>query len=107
MTSISRAKNEMRMHKMLRNRRITGKFWPAVRARTWEKAEELFAQDFYVSHDENITRPTRHELREGGCFYHAKCLVLREVNIRLRGARSQERQDEDAFQDYERRFGGQ
>lgn len=44
-----------------------------------------FAKKFYISHGENITRPTRRELREGGYFYQAKLLVLRQVNIRNRG----------------------
>uniref|UniRef100_A0A6M3MEM8 Uncharacterized protein n=1 Tax=viral metagenome TaxID=1070528 RepID=A0A6M3MEM8_9ZZZZ len=61
-------------------RRITGKFWPWVRELIWEKAEELHAEDFYTNHDENITQPTRKELREGGYFYDAKLIVLREVN---------------------------
>jgi len=64
-----------------------GKFWPWVRELIWEKAEELHAADFYEGHDENITRPTRRELREAGYFYQAKCLVLREINrAHLRGA---------------------
>ena len=58
-----------------------GKFWPWVRELIWEKAEELHAADFYDSNDENITTPTRRELREGGYFYQAKCLVLREINM--------------------------
>jgi len=59
---------------------MVGKFWPHVRELIWEKAEELHAADFYINHDENITQPTRKELREGGYFYDAKLIVLREVN---------------------------
>jgi len=62
-----------------RSRRAPGKFWPWVRERIWEKAEALHAADFYAGHEENITPPTRSELREGGYFYIAKCLVLREI----------------------------
>lgn len=59
---------------------MTGKFWPWVRELIWGKAEELHAADFYISHGENITKPTRSELREGGYFYDAKLIVLRDVN---------------------------
>ena len=81
-------------------RRLTGKFWPAVRARIWEVAEEMHAKDFYDGHEENITPPTRHELREGGYFYTAKCIVLRDINGMNRGSRRQERQDDEAYADY-------
>lgn len=84
-----------------------GKFWPAVRARIWEKAEELFTKDFYDSHKANITPPTRAELREEGYFYAAKCLVLRDINRTKRGAGRQDRQDDADFEDYIRRLGGQ
>lgn len=86
-------------------RRLTGKFWPAVRARIWEKAEELHAKDFYDGHEENITRPTRRELREGGYFHTAKCIILREINKTGGDARIRRRQDEEAFQTYLRTRG--
>lgn len=59
---------------------MAGKFWPAVRAMIWEKAEEMQASDFHKSHEENITPPTRGELREGGYFYQAKLMVLRDLH---------------------------
>lgn len=59
---------------------MVGKFWPCVRELIWQKAEELHAADFYTNHDENITQPTRRELREGGYFYDAKLIVLREIH---------------------------
>jgi hypothetical protein len=64
-----------------------GKFWPWVRELIWEKAYELHAKDFYDSHEENITQPTRQELREDGYFHQAKLLVLRQINRQNRGRR--------------------
>ena len=61
-------------------RRTTGKFWPWVRELIWVKAEELHAADFHRGHEENLTPPTRGELREGGYFYAAKLIVLRNVH---------------------------
>jgi hypothetical protein len=58
---------------------MAGKFWPWVRELIWQKAEELHAADFYRVHEENITPPTRGELREGGYFHEAKLMVLREI----------------------------
>lgn len=55
-----------------------GKFWPAVRALIWEKAEQLFMQDQMRTMDCSI-RPERSEIREGGYFHEAKILVLREI----------------------------
>ena len=72
---------------MAPKRRLTGKFWPEVRERIWGKAEELHAADFYKVHEENITQPTRSELRRGGYFHKAKILVLREVRLETRGRR--------------------
>ena len=59
---------------------MAGKFWPMVRARIWEKAEELHAADFPRGHTENITPPTMQELREGGYFHQAKLIVLRDIH---------------------------
>ena len=57
-----------------------GKFWPWVRELIWQKAEELHAEDFHRSHEENITPPTRKELREFGYFYNAKLIILRNLH---------------------------
>lgn len=54
-----------------------GTFWPEVRRRIWKKAEELYMQ----SHRECPNRPERYELREGGYFYRAKLIVLREIQL--------------------------
>ena len=71
-----------------------------MRSRIWEVAEELFAKEFYDSHEENITRPTRRELRKGGYFHQAKCMVLRDINRTKRGAGGEGRRDEEDFRDY-------
>ena len=84
-------------------RRLTGKFWPDVRARIWEKAEEIHAKEFYDSHEENITPPTRKELRMDGYFYRAKCLVLRDINRQKKGRDLQENKD---YEDYMLSLGG-
>lgn len=55
-----------------------GSFWPAVRAKIWIKAEELFMQDQIRTWD-CPTTPERSELREGGYFDRAKLIILREV----------------------------
>jgi len=61
-----------------------GKFWPQVRAMIWEKAEELFMQDQMRTMDCDI-RPERCELREGGYFYTAKLIVLRDLWLEKKG----------------------
>lgn len=58
-----------------------GKFWPQVRHRTWEKAEELFMQD-QMRHWGLATKPERCELREGGYYTEAKAIVLRDLSRR-------------------------
>ncbi len=60
--------------------RTSGKFWPWVRELIWQEAESLHAADFHKCHEENITPPTRGELREGGYFYAAKLIVLRDIH---------------------------
>lgn len=58
---------------------ITPSFsWSKVRARIWVKAEELFMKDNAQSYG-SINTPERCELREGGYFYDAKLLVLKEI----------------------------
>lgn len=58
--------------------RKPGKFWPQVRAKIWEKAESLFMQEQMKTWD-LPTKPERCELREGGYFYRAKLIVLRDL----------------------------
>ncbi len=59
---------------------MAGKFWPWVRELIYAKAEELHASDFHRGHTENITPPTKQELREGGYFHQAKIIILRELH---------------------------
>jgi len=60
-----------------------GKFWPTVRAMIWEKAEQLFMQEQARTMDCYI-KPERSELVEGGYFYTAKLIVLRELYLEKR-----------------------
>jgi hypothetical protein len=61
----------------------------------WEKAEELFMQDQMRTMDCDI-RPERCELREGGYFYQAKLIVLRDLWREKRGLSTTE--EEEAVQ---------
>lgn len=65
-----------------------GKFWPHIRALIWEKAEELFMQEQMRTMDLN-TRPEKSELREGGFFYTAKLIVLRELYLARKPSKSE------------------
>jgi hypothetical protein len=60
-----------------------GKFWPTVRAMIWEKAQQLFqeANARSMGSDFKGITATRKELREGGFFYTAKVIVLRELYL--------------------------
>ena len=61
--------------------RKTGKFWPLVRALIWEKAQQLYQmeQAKTMGHDFKGITAERRELREGGYFYTAKLIVLRDL----------------------------
>jgi hypothetical protein len=74
-----------------------GKFWPKVRALIWEKAEELFMQEQARTMDCYI-KPERYELREGGYFYQAKLIVLRNLWLEKKGLPSLE--EEEAMRAY-------
>jgi len=58
-----------------------GKFWPHVRPLIWEKAQQLFQEEQAktMGVDFKGLTATRKELREGGYFYAAKLIVLREL----------------------------
>lgn len=71
-----------------------GKFWPQVRAMIWEKAEELFMQEQAKKMD-SYNRPEKCELREGGYFYEAKLIILRNLWREKKGKLPS---DEEAFQ---------
>jgi hypothetical protein len=64
-----------------------GKFWPQVRAMIWEKAQQLYQQDEArgMSNDFTGTTATKAELREGGYFYTAKLIVLRNLYLEKKG----------------------
>jgi hypothetical protein len=79
-------------------RQCKGKFWPHVRALIWEKAEELFMQDQARTMDCYI-KPERCELREGGYFYQAKLIVLRNLWRERKGLPSVE--EEEALRAFE------
>ena len=68
-------------------RRTESRFWPQIRLRAWQIAEQLHAEDFLRSHTENPTPPTRQELREGGYWRRGKLKALREWNEAHRGER--------------------
>jgi hypothetical protein len=62
-------------------KQLKGKFWPKVRAMIWEKAEQLFQEEQArtMDNDFKAITPERKELREGGYFYTAKLIVLRNL----------------------------
>jgi len=61
--------------------RQPGKFWPWVRPMIWEKAQELYQMEQAKTMGEDFKGITaeRRELREGGYFYQAKLIVLRNL----------------------------
>ena len=61
--------------------RKTGKFWPPVRVLIWEKAQQLYQQEEAkgMGDDFKGITATKAELREGGFFYQAKLIVLRDL----------------------------
>jgi len=61
--------------------RQPGKFWPWVRPMIWEKAQELYQMEQAKTMGEDFKGITaeRKELREGGYFYTAKLIVLRNL----------------------------
>ena len=66
---------------MPRHQRKTGKFWPQVRALIWEKTQELYQMEQAQTMDNDFKGITaeRKELWEGGYFYQAKLIVLRNL----------------------------
>jgi hypothetical protein len=64
-----------------------GKFWPPVRARIWEKAQQLFQEEqaTTMGTDFKGITATRQELWEGGYFYQAKLIVLRDLWLQKKG----------------------
>ena len=72
--------------------RHKGKFWPAVRARIWLKAQEMFQEQEAktMNGDFKGITATRKELREAGFFYLAKLIVLRNLWRQTKGLPSLE-----------------
>ncbi len=79
---------------MPKQRRSTGKFWPQVRKKIWEKAQELFQEDqLATGRDFSGITATRQELVEGGYFHRAKIIVLRNLYYARRGLPSVEERE--------------
>ena len=71
----------------MRKRKCTGRFWPPVRAMIWEKAQQLFQEEqaTTMGTDFKGITATRQELWEGGYFYQAKLIVLRDLWFQKKG----------------------
>ena len=67
--------------------RKPGKFWPWVRPMIWEKAQELYQMEQAKTMGEDFKGVTaeRKELREGGYFYQAKLIILRNLWLQKKG----------------------
>ena len=67
--------------------RKPGKFWPWVRPMIWEKAQELYQmeQAKTMGEDSKGITAERKELREGGYFYQAKLIILRNLWLQKKG----------------------
>ena len=61
-------------------------FWREIRARTWQKARELYLTDMLRINPLNpppLITPEDEELREAGYFDRAKVLILREFRASI------------------------
>lgn len=78
-----------------------GKFWSKVRPLIWEKAQQLYqeAQAKTMGTDFKGITATKAELREGGFFYQAKLIVLRDLWLEKKGLPTTE--EEEALQKVE------
>ena len=76
-------------------RKQQGKFWPAVRAMIYEKAQQLFQMEQACTMGDDFKGITaeRKELHEGGYFYTAKVLVLRNLWREKKGLPSLEEEE--------------
>jgi len=85
---------------MPKHQRKTGRFWPRVRAMIWDKAQQLYQMEQAISMGEDFKgiTATRGELREGGYFYQAKLIVLRNIWREKKGLLTiEEEEAEDEF----------
>ena len=75
--------------------RQPGKFWPWVRPMIWEKAQELYQMEQAKTMGADFKGITaeRKELREGGYFYTAKLIVLRNLWQQKKGLPSVAKED--------------
>lgn len=80
---------------MPKPQRKPGKFWPWVRPMIWEKAQELYQMEQAkgMGDDFKGITATRQELREGGYFYTAKLIVLRNLWRQKKGLPSIEEEE--------------
>lgn len=76
-------------------RKQQSKFWPRVRALIWEKAQQLYQQDKLKSMADDFKgiTATKVELREGGYFYQAKLIVLRNLWLEKKGLPTTEEEE--------------
>ena len=72
-----------------------GKFWPWVRPMIWQKAQELYQMEQAKGMGDDFKGiiATRQELREGGYFYQAKLIVLRNLWREKKGLLSIEEEE--------------
>ena len=79
--------------------RQLGKFWPWVRPMIWEKAQELYQMEQAKTMGKDFKGITaeRKELREGGYFYTAKLIVLRNLWREKKGLALHRRGGNDAW----------
>ena len=80
--------------------RQPGKFWPRVRPMIWEKAQELYQMEQAKTMGDDFKGITaeRKELREGGYFYQAKLIVLRNLWLEKKCLPTiEEEEDEDGI----------
>jgi len=75
--------------------RQPGKFWPWVRPMIWEKAQQLYQMEQAKTMGADFKGITaeRKELREGGYFYQAKLIVLRNLWLEKKGLPSIEEEE--------------
>ena len=78
--------------------RAKGKFWPCVRELIWEKAQELYQweQAHGMKTDFVGVTAERRELREGGYFYQAKLIVLRDLWLQQKGLPTSKEEEQRA-----------
>jgi len=83
---------------MRKQRQLTGKFWPRVRELIWAKAQELYQWDQAKGMKKDFPGITaeRKELREGGYFYLAKLIVLRDLWLQQKGLPTSEEEKQRA-----------